>query len=103
MLAVDPVTRITAADALGHSWVLGDDDKARRDLSTNLREFKRYNGKRKFKARREALIAARRLSLALRPDCTKVIGHGGGLCNHALPHSKCHPRHGAELTLQRTH
>ena len=69
MLVVDPVKRIDATAALDHPWVISDDHwLASRDLSTNLREFKRYNGKRKFKATAKALIAARRLSLALRPD-----------------------------------
>ena len=54
MLVVDPVKRSIATAALDHPWVIGDDHwLASRDLSTNLREFKRYNGKRKFKATAE--------------------------------------------------
>ena len=69
LLTVNPVERITAQEALGHPWIISDDEALKgSDLGVNLRAFKRYNAKRKFKSAGKALIAARRLSLAMRPD-----------------------------------
>ncbi|KAH8049594.1 serine/threonine kinase [Aureococcus anophagefferens] len=69
LLTVNPSDRITAEQALGHPWIVSDDEALKgSDLGVNLRAFKRYNAKRKFKSAGKALIAARRLSLAMRPD-----------------------------------
>ena len=69
LLTVNPGERITAEQALGHPWIIADDENLKGcDLGVNLRAFKRYNAKRKFKSAGKALIAARRLSLAMRPD-----------------------------------
>ncbi|KAH8058872.1 serine/threonine kinase [Aureococcus anophagefferens] len=69
LLTVNPSDRITAEQALGHPWIVSDDEALKgSDLGVNLRAFKRCNAKRKFKSAGKALIAARRLSLAMRPD-----------------------------------
>jgi len=74
MLTVNPLDRISAKAALGHPWLTVDGKGlAGHSLAKNLREFTKYNARRKFKSAAKALIAARRLSLALRPDPVKVV------------------------------
>ena len=69
LLTVNPGDRIKAQEALGHPWISADAEKLKgSDLGVNLRAFKRYNAKRKFKSAGKAVMAARRLSLAMRPD-----------------------------------
>ncbi|KAH8052775.1 serine/threonine kinase [Aureococcus anophagefferens] len=60
LLTVNPSDRITAEQALGHPWIVSDDEALKgSDLGVNLRAFKRCNAKRKFKSAGKALIAAR--------------------------------------------
>jgi len=74
LLTVDPRQRITAQQVLDHPWIRrADDELAQRDLHSNLAALKRYNAKRKFQAAGKALIAARRLSLAMRPDPQRML------------------------------
>jgi len=61
MLTKDPTKRITAAQALNHRWLtLTDDVLAQRNLDKNLKQLKRFNAKRKFRAAVKALIAVNR-------------------------------------------
>ena len=51
MLTVDPEKRITAKEALDHSWIVGSGEELRNsDLGLNLTKFKEFNAKRKFKS-----------------------------------------------------
>uniref|UniRef100_A0A7S2U836 non-specific serine/threonine protein kinase n=1 Tax=Attheya septentrionalis TaxID=420275 RepID=A0A7S2U836_9STRA len=57
LLTVNPAKRISAEAALKHEWICSDDDKlAAQDLAVNLKEFKRFNAKRKFKGAVQAVI-----------------------------------------------
>ena len=59
MLTVDPVKRVTAAEALQNSWIGGSGKKlAKKDLGKNLEEFKKFNARRKFKAAVQGVVAA---------------------------------------------
>jgi calcium/calmodulin-dependent protein kinase (CaM kinase) II/calcium/calmodulin-dependent protein kinase I len=56
LLTVNPAKRISAEAALKHEWICSDDDKlAAQDLAVNLKEFKRFNAKRKFKGAVQAV------------------------------------------------
>ena len=51
LLTVDPKKRITAREALNNSWIMADDSALdKQDLGINLKEFKKFNAKRKFKS-----------------------------------------------------
>ena len=51
LLTVDPFRRLSAEQALGNQWITGDASLLEgKDLGVNLQEFKKFNGKRKFKA-----------------------------------------------------
>ena len=51
MLTVDPGERITAKEALRHSWIVGSGEELENsDLGLNLTKFKEFNAKRKFKS-----------------------------------------------------
>mmetsp|Transcript_21627 Transcript_21627/g.20774 ORF Transcript_21627/g.20774 Transcript_21627/m.20774 type:complete len:352 (-) Transcript_21627:351-1406(-) len=62
LLAVKPEKRLTAEAALGGAWIKGDDALLEgKDLGVNLQEFKKFNGKRKFKAAVNCVIAQHKL------------------------------------------
>lgn len=51
LLTVDPSLRLDAKAALRNKWINFDaDELAKKDLGTNLEEFKKFNAKRKFRA-----------------------------------------------------
>ena len=51
LLTVDPFRRLSAEEALNNKWITGDASLLEgKDLGVNLQEFKKFNGKRKFKA-----------------------------------------------------
>lgn len=59
MLTVDPQKRSSADQALNHKWMTKSDDTlAQKDLGKNLKEFQKFNAKRKFKAAVKGIIAA---------------------------------------------
>ena len=50
LLTVNPELRLDAEQALDNEWIRGDDeDLEKKDLGVNLKEFKKFNAKRKFK------------------------------------------------------
>lgn len=62
LLTVDPFRRLTAEEALANQWITGDASLLEgKDLGVNLQEFKKFNGKRKFKAAVNAVIARNKL------------------------------------------
>lgn len=51
LLTVQPSKRLTAEEALQHSWIMKDANVlVTLDLGTNLTELRKYMAKRKFKA-----------------------------------------------------
>lgn len=63
LLTVDPIKRLTADQALENSWIGGDDGLlAQRDLGVNLKEFKKFNAKRKFRAVIQTIMAVNKLN-----------------------------------------
>ena len=63
LLTVSPSRRLSAVDALGNKWIMGDDAKlAGKDLGKNLQEFKRFNAKRKFKGAVKAVMVSNKIS-----------------------------------------
>jgi calcium/calmodulin-dependent protein kinase I len=63
LLTVDPRKRLTAEQALQHTWMtVSDDVLASMDLGANLTELKRFNAKRKFKAAVKTIIATQKLT-----------------------------------------
>ena len=62
LLVVDPKKRYSAVDALEHSWLsTGEERLSSFSLDINLKAFKKFNAKRKFRAGIKAVIAANRL------------------------------------------
>lgn len=60
LLTVQPSKRLTAEQALKHSWIMKDASVlATQDLGTNLTELRKYNAKRKFKAAVNAVSLVR--------------------------------------------
>ena len=60
LLTVNPEERISAADVLKSKWIQNDGLEAN-DLNDNLEEFKKFNGRRKFKAAALATIVTNRM------------------------------------------
>jgi serine/threonine protein kinase len=59
LLVVDPNKRLTASAALEDPWLCDSDDRLSiRSLDMNLRTFKKFNARRKFKAGIKVVIAA---------------------------------------------
>jgi calcium/calmodulin-dependent protein kinase I len=72
LLHVDPESRLTVDDVLGHSWVNQDGAAlAGRDLMNNLAELRKYQATRKFKAAANAVIAINRMNNMFKTDETK--------------------------------
>jgi len=60
---VDSKLRLTAAQGLQNSWILGDDAVlAAKGLDDNLQKLRNFNGKRKFRAAVSAIMAANKLN-----------------------------------------
>lgn len=84
MLTVDPEERITAEQALQHSWVIcGDDELAESQLGESLERMRVFNARRKFKSAVNSIIVALNLQqfLASRDinetyDIGDVLGKG---------------------------
>jgi calcium/calmodulin-dependent protein kinase I len=63
LLTVNRDKRLTSTQALKDKWILaGDDVLAANDLGVNLNEFKKFNGKRKFKAAVKTVMAANKFN-----------------------------------------
>ncbi|KAL7558895.1 hypothetical protein ACA910_019430 [Epithemia clementina (nom. ined.)] len=63
LLTVNPSSRLTADQALNHTWVVQSDDYLMsQDLKVNLEAFKKFNAKRKFKAAVKTVMAANKLN-----------------------------------------
>lgn len=63
LLTVDPCGRLTADQALENSWIGVDAAAlANKDLGVNLKEFKKFNAKRKFKAVVKTIMAINKLN-----------------------------------------
>jgi calcium/calmodulin-dependent protein kinase I len=63
LLTVNPADRLTADGALTHPWVgLTVEELSRINLDANLKEFKKFNANRKFKAAAKAVIAVNKMS-----------------------------------------
>jgi serine/threonine protein kinase len=61
LLCVDPAKRLTVDQALAHRWVTAAGDTlAARNLEANLKKFRAFQGRKKFRAGVNALIATRR-------------------------------------------
>lgn len=56
---MDPEERITAEQALQHSWVIcGDDELAESQLGESLERMRVFNARRKFKSAVNSIIVA---------------------------------------------
>ena len=74
LLTVDPNKRSTAPKVMQSKWMVAEDDYlASQDLGLNLKEFKRFNAKRKFKAAVSTIIATQKLT-SLGMDFKKNLG-----------------------------
>jgi serine/threonine protein kinase len=63
LLTVDATKRLDAQQALENSWIRGDDASlAKKGLDKNLKEFKKFNAKRKFKAAVSTIMAVNKLN-----------------------------------------
>jgi len=63
LLTVNPNERLSAPEGLQNLWITGDDENlAKKDLGVNLKEFKRFNAKRKFKAVVQTIMAVNKLN-----------------------------------------
>ncbi|CAM9405389.1 unnamed protein product [Ectocarpus sp. 6 AP-2014] len=62
MLTVDPVQRITAAQALAHPWVMSEDDELETsELGDSLQRMRVFNARRKFKSAIATIIMTMQL------------------------------------------
>jgi calcium/calmodulin-dependent protein kinase I len=60
---VNSSNRLSADGALKNGWITaGDDFLISQDLGVNLKEFKKFNAKRKFKAAVSTVMAAQKLT-----------------------------------------
>lgn len=74
LLTVDPNRRKTASKSMEAKWMsAGDDYLMSQDLGLNLKEFKKFNAKRKFRAAVGAIVAAQKMS-SLGMDFKKNLG-----------------------------
>eukprot|EP00124_Ichthyophonus_hoferi_P001799 Ihof_evm12s104 gene=Ihof_evmTU12s104 len=64
MLNKDPKKRISATEVLAHPWMTGE-LASTADLSGALKQLKRFNARRKFRAAVKALVASNRLQTLL--------------------------------------
>lgn len=63
LLTVKASNRLDAEQALQNSWIRGDDASlAKKGLDKNLKEFKKFNAKRKFKAAVSTIMAVNKLN-----------------------------------------
>jgi calcium/calmodulin-dependent protein kinase I len=63
LLTVNASNRLSADAALKNGWITaGDDFLISQDLGVNLKEFKKFNAKRKFKAAVSTIMAAQKLT-----------------------------------------
>jgi len=63
LLTVKASKRLNAPQALENSWIRGDDASlAKKGLDKNLKEFKKFNAKRKFKAAVSTIMAVNKLN-----------------------------------------
>ena len=63
MLCLDTRKRLTVDQALAHPWCkAAAEELAARNLETNLKELRRYQNTRKFKAAVRAVVAINRMS-----------------------------------------
>lgn len=63
MLTLDPARRLTVDQALTHPWVGITAEQLRRiNLDANLKELKKFNANRKFKAAAKAVIAINKMN-----------------------------------------
>jgi serine/threonine protein kinase len=63
LLTVKASKRLNAREALENPWIRGDDASlAKKGLDKNLKEFKKFNAKRKFKAAVSTIMAVNKLS-----------------------------------------
>ncbi|KAL3925729.1 MAG: hypothetical protein SGILL_000208 [Bacillariaceae sp.] len=63
LLTVKASKRLDAQSALENSWIRGDDASlAKKGLDKNLKEFKKFNAKRKFKAAVSTIMAVNKLN-----------------------------------------
>ena len=63
MLTLDPARRLTVDQALTHPWVGITAEELRRiNLDANLKELKKFNANRKFKAAAKAVIAINKMN-----------------------------------------
>jgi calcium/calmodulin-dependent protein kinase I len=63
LLTVNANNRLSADTALKNGWITaGDDVLMSQDLGVNLKEFKKFNAKRKFKAAVSTVMAAQKLT-----------------------------------------
>lgn len=77
LLVYDPVSRLTATQALQHPWMASDDELlAQQNLTENLNEFRKYNAGRKFRAGIQAITALNKL---------KKIGQFASTSNSSSP------------------
>ena len=80
---MDPKKRLTVDQALDHQWVrTARETLAARNLHENLRTFRAFQGRQKFRAGVKALIAAQRLKAVLRKlkhESLKIEDINGGI------------------------
>ncbi len=63
MLILDPEARLSAKEAINHSWMREDDAKLEsHDLQSNLPHLRLFNARRKFKVAIKTVILAKQLS-----------------------------------------
>ena len=62
MMTVDQESRWTASQLLQHPWILKEDKElSGQDISSTIKELKRYNARRRLKAAANAVIMANRM------------------------------------------
>eukprot|EP01084_Bolivina_argentea_P215596 366045_1 len=63
LLQLNPEQRLTAKEALQHSWLIEEDDRlANNDLKSNLTQLRLFNARRKFKSTIRTVILTNQLS-----------------------------------------